>query len=193
MKRRDVCRYFAAIVLAFMAAITPVNGSLQAQSQPGASSRAQQQGTATRDRAALEQELQRRLAEIARRELKLSNDQFTKLMAVNASFDERRRGVLVRERRTRHELRRELQKDASANEHEVERLLGQMVATQRDRLSLLEAEQKALSEFLTPVQRARYLGLQEGFRRQLDSRRQAPRASRGDSRESPGPPGAGTG
>src|SRR5690606_9149292 len=124
-----------------LAGLAPSGSELLAQAPSSGAPRAQQ-GT-SRDRAALEQQVQRRLAEIARRELKLNEAQFSRLQEVNARFDAERRETIQRERRTRMQLRRELQKGAAADEAAVSRLLDAMLETQRDRLSVLEAEQVA--------------------------------------------------
>ena len=53
---------------------------------------------------------------------------------------------------------------------------------------LTEAEQRALSDFLTPVQRARYLALQENLRSRVEQQRGRVRRGPGD-RPTPPPSG----
>jgi Spy/CpxP family protein refolding chaperone len=151
-------------------------------SQPG------QRAESQRGREVLEKELERRLADVARSQLDLSDAQFARLQDVNARFSERRAELIRRERSARIALRRELRPNGQPNDAEIERLLATLVDTQRDRVALLEEEQEALGAFLTPVQRARYLGLQEGFRRQVEERRQGMMGEGRSPRRGP-PPG----
>jgi hypothetical protein len=51
----------------------------------------------------------------------------------------------------------------SANQQHVSDLLDGALRLQRQRLTIVEAEQKELAGFLTPVQRARYIALQSQF------------------------------
>jgi hypothetical protein len=51
---------------------------------------------------------------------------------------------------------------------------------ERERIDLTEAEQRDLAKFLTPVQRARYLGVQEQMRRQMDQMRARGREGLGE-------------
>ena len=51
------------------------------------------------------------------------------------------------------------------NQQHVSDLLDRALQLQKQRISLVEAEQKDLARFMTPVQRARYIALQQQFRR----------------------------
>jgi len=51
-----------------------------------------------------------------------------------------------------------------ANQQHVSDLLDNTMRLQKQRIALVEAEQKDLARFLTPVQRAGYLALQAQFR-----------------------------
>lgn len=197
MTIRGFGRRCLTLALAGATLLAPV-GSVAFAQQAGGQRPARQAPRAQQDRAALEAELQRRLAEIARRELALTDAQFARLQEVNRRFDGERRELLQRERQVRGDLRRELRRESAADEARVQTLLDQLLATQRARIALLESEQRALAEFLSPVQRARYIGLQEGFRRQLELRRYETREQRGEHRGPPPrssgrPPGSGSG
>jgi hypothetical protein len=52
-----------------------------------------------------------------------------------------------------------------ANQQHVSALLDDAMRLQKQRIALVEAEQKDLARFLTPVQRAGYLSLQAQVRR----------------------------
>jgi len=51
------------------------------------------------------------------------------------------------------------------NQQHVSDLLDASLRLQKQRISIVEAEQKELARFMTPVQRARYIALQQQFRR----------------------------
>ena len=87
-------------------------------------------------------------------------------------------------------MREELAVADSANQERVATLLDQMLRIQRDRLALVEDEQRELATFLSPVQRARYLGIQEQLRRRMEEfqrQRQAGDSAR-PARQRPPPP-----
>jgi hypothetical protein len=53
----------------------------------------------------------------------------------------------------------------AANQKRVSDLLDATLRLQKQRIALVESEQKDLAGFLTPVQRARYIFLQAQFRK----------------------------
>jgi hypothetical protein len=50
-------------------------------------------------------------------------------------------------------------------------MLQRLVDHQKRRATLLESEQRDLATIMTPIQRARYMALQEQVRRQVEQRR----------------------
>ena len=82
----------------------------------------------------------------------------------NARFAPQLGRVAAQERETRRQLRMELT-STTPNQDHVGVLLDQSVQLQKQRIALVEQEQKDLSRFMTPVQRARYIALQQQFRR----------------------------
>lgn len=109
-----------------------------------------------------------------------SDEQMRRLVPINRRFEDRRRALLLDERRVRGELRREL-RAATPEEAKVGQLLDRLFASQRRRLELVEQEQRELAAVLTPSQRARYLVLQQEVRRRVEGMRQE-RGKRGRSR-----------
>ncbi len=87
--------------------------------------------------------------------------------------------LAMRERETRRALRDELMSGANPNQGKVAGLLDQMLRLQRQRLDLVESEQRELAKFLTPVQRARYFGLQNQMRRRMQELQQRRGTRRG--------------
>ena len=123
------------------------------------------------ERQALERRFRESLARLVKRELGLSDAQAERLTRVNQQFDGPRRQLVQQEREARHVLRTQLQRGDEADGRRVEGALQELLVVQRRRLELQEREQRALSQFLTPVQRARYLALQENVRRRVDAQR----------------------
>ena len=160
-------------------AVAPLNtGSAQGgERQRGA----QRQGGGGRmDRAQLEQRFRQRLATLLRTQLGLNDEGMRQLSDVNQRFDLQRRELNRREMMTRRTVREEVLKGDSADGARVEQLMKEQFKIERERIDLTEAEQRELSKFLTPVQRARYLGVQEQIRREMDQIRGRGRQGFGD-------------
>jgi hypothetical protein len=125
-------------------------------------------------RAQMEQQLRRRLWEIAKQRVGFTDAQMTQLERTSRTYDERRRALAAEERAQRVTLRQQLLLgDASVDQDLVARALDRLHQLQRDRIDLLIAEQRDFAAFMTPVQRARYAALQEELRRRVDSLRRA--------------------
>jgi Spy/CpxP family protein refolding chaperone len=133
------------------------------------------------DRAAAQDRIRERVILLLRERVGLSDDQMRRLAPISRSFEVRRQTIFREERTTRQALRRELTVE-SADEARVAAHIDQLFALQRRRLDLAAEEQRELAAFMTPVQRARYLALQEHLRRRADDMRR---------RRGGGPPGGG--
>ena len=123
------------------------------------------------NRLQLEQRFRNRLAAVAKRQLNLTDAQVEKLQKTTQRLAERRRLMMEQERDVRMSLRDELISGDSTRQKQVGDLLDRMVKVQRQRVDLLDEEQKDLATFLTPIQRAKYFGLEEDLRRRLDEMR----------------------
>ena len=117
------------------------------------------------NRAALEQQFRERSARVAQQKLGLTDTQLAQLEESNARFAPHLNQLVVQERDTRRQLRLEMTSGNQANQQHVSDLLDNSVRLQKQRIALVEAEQKDLARFLTPVQRAGYLALQTQFRK----------------------------
>jgi periplasmic protein CpxP/Spy len=121
-----------------------------------------------RDRAQLEERFRARFGEILKTRLSLSDAQLSQMIE-----------VFMEERTVRKEMRDVLKgSEDQATQDRVAQLMDRALRVQRSRLDLMESEQRELSTFLTPVQRARYMGLQEQLRRRADEMR---RRAEGDT------------
>lgn len=122
------------------------------------------------ERLRLEASLRQTLARTVRQRLNLSDDQAMRLMDVNRKFSEDRLRLARDEMRIRRELRLAISGGDSARSPATGRLLDELLEAQRQRLDLQAKEQTELSDFLTPEQRARYIGLMEQLRRRIQTR-----------------------
>ena len=164
-----------ALVGAFVLS-TVLAASLSAQVAPG---RAAGGLPATARRAELERAFRQRTGEIVKRQLRLDDNQMSRLQTTNQDFDRQRMALVADERQTRHALRAELLAGDAANQQKVGDLLDQMLRFQRRRIDLQENEQRELGKFLTPVQRAKYFGLQAQLRKRMMELRDQPAAGGG--------------
>jgi periplasmic protein CpxP/Spy len=129
-------------------------------------------------REMLEQRLRERTGEIVQRRLQLSDAQMKQLQATNRQFEQQRGSLLMREREVRHELRTQILSGDKADQQKVGQLLDQTMQLERQRLELMQNEQRELAKFLTPVQRAKLFGLQNELRRRTQELRRGPMQGR---------------
>jgi hypothetical protein len=122
-------------------------------------------GPGNPNRAALEQRFREQSAKVAQQRLGLTDAQLAQLAQSNARFAPRQNQLVTQERETRRQLRVEMTAGNQANQQHVSALLDDALRLQKQRIALVEAEQKDLSRFMTPVQRAGYLSLQTQVRR----------------------------
>ncbi|MDP9204230.1 MAG: hypothetical protein M3P12_02090 [Gemmatimonadota bacterium] len=115
------------------------------------------------NRTALERQFRERTAKLVQQRLGLNDVQLGKLEQTNARFAPQLRQLAAQERDIRGQLRQEMMAGNSANQQHVSDLLDAALRLQRQRLGIVENEQKELAGFLTPVQRARYIALQSQF------------------------------
>ena len=115
-------------------------------------------------RAALEQQFRAQSAKLAQEKLGLTDAQLTQLEQTNARFAPQMNQLVAQERDARRQLRAEMKRGNQANQQHVSDLLDNSISLQKQRIGLVEAEQKDLARFLTPTQRAGYIALQAQFR-----------------------------
>jgi Spy/CpxP family protein refolding chaperone len=125
---------------------------------------AAQPARANAQRPLLEQQLRQRMAAVTRQRLGLNDSQMIQLEQSNARFAPQLTQLIANERETRRQLRLELT-SPTPNQQHVSTLIDQTISLQKQRVALVEAEQKDLARFMTPVQRAQYVALQTQFRR----------------------------
>ena len=76
-------------------------------------------------------------------------------------------------------MRGQLTGVATADDNRLAVLIDSLLDIQRQRLEIVQAEQRELAMFLTPLQRVRYLALQEQLRQRVEALHQRARARAG--------------
>ena len=147
-----------------------------------AKGQAVQAPTAKANRPALEQQFRERVARLAQTRIGLSEAQMGQLQQSNARFGPQLNQVAAQEREVRRQLRLELTASTQPNQQHVSELLDKSLELQKSRIGIIEAEQKDLARFMTPVQRARYIALQQQFRRRAQELAR-PNAGQGGGRQ----------
>lgn len=158
----------ATLALLLAAPLAPV--AAQARGDDGA----RRTPPTAAERTEYERRFHERLSAIVQRELKLNADQTQRLSDATRRFEQERRPLFQREVELRRALRQDLAEGATPNQQRVDATLREMLQLQRRRLDLLEAEQRELARFLTPVQRAKYHAIQENVRTRVDRQRGRP-------------------
>jgi hypothetical protein len=132
-------------------------------------------------RQQLEQRLRAGMANAVRKRVGLNDEQMSRLAQTNGRFDARRRELNRIERTQRVELRSQVVAGQSADQDRIAAALDRVLQVQRERIELQIAEQRELSAFMSPLQRARYAALQEQIRRRLQGLRTTGETAPGDS------------
>jgi periplasmic protein CpxP/Spy len=139
-------------------------------------SRAQADTTPVRRRV-LEQMVRDRWMQVVRERLQLNDDQVARLKETNRHFSNERGQLNKAERAVRGEMRDQLTGATTADDKRLSVLIDSLLDIQRQRLEIVREEQQELKQFMTPLQRVRYLALQEQLRQRIEALRQ--RAGRG--------------
>ena len=146
------------------------------------------------DRAQLEQQVRERLGNRLKMELGLTDAQIAKVAETNRKFEEKHRILLDQERDVRMSIRDEMLRGDTTRQSQVGGLLDRIIKNERQRVDLMEQEQKDLAAVLTPMQRAKYFGIQEAVRKRMQQMRQQkvqgqPPMDDGNGGMQPGPDG----
>ncbi len=129
----------------------------------------------------LQQQVRRSLWKVAKQRIGFSDDQMLQLARTSQRFDQQRRMLAQEEKAQRVAIRAEILADSGANQSSIAAALEQMHVVQQRRLDLQADEQKEFATFMTPLQRAKFMALQEQVRRRLqDLARARPDSTAGD-------------
>lgn len=122
-------------------------------------------------RAQLEGEVRRGFARAVRERVGLTEEQMRRLAPVTQRHEQQRRQLQMEERAARMALQLAM-RDSAPDQDRVAQELQRLLDVQKRRITLLEREQHDLAAIMTPVQRARYMALQEQVRRRMEQMRQ---------------------
>jgi Sec-independent protein translocase protein TatA len=114
----------------------------------------------------LQQQIRRTMWRVAKQRIGFTDDQMLRIERTSQRFDQQRRILAQTEVAQRRAMRTEILSD-SANQGNITAALDQLHAVQQRRLDLQAEEQKEFATFMTPLQRAKYMALQEQVRRRL--------------------------
>jgi hypothetical protein len=146
---------------------------------------AQQRDSAARDTAEarrLRAQIEDRFAQRVQQELKLSSDQTSKLRATQERFGTRRRTLMQQQMQRRRALEDQMQPGVAANSDSVNKLMEGIRAGQAEMLRIGQDEDRELSGYLNPVQRARFQRMRERFMQRVGEVRQMRREREGMGR-----------
>jgi Spy/CpxP family protein refolding chaperone len=128
------------------------------------------------NRQALARQVRQAFNAVVRRELDLNDEKWRHLQQVEKRYQQQRGQLQRDEREARVGLRTAMEDTARAggvDEDKISHYLDQLVQAQHRRADLLDAEQKELASFLTPLQRAKYQGLREQLNQRVNAVRKA--------------------
>ncbi|MEO8620458.1 MAG: hypothetical protein ABI625_05290 [bacterium] len=114
----------------------------------------------------LQQQIRRSLWRVAKLRIGFTDDQMLRIERTSQRFDQQRRMLAQTEVAQRRAMRAEILSD-SANQGNIATALEQLHSVQQRRLDLQAEEQKEFASFMTPLQRAKFMALQEQVRRRL--------------------------
>ncbi|MEO5817736.1 MAG: hypothetical protein ABIT20_20880 [Gemmatimonadaceae bacterium] len=137
-------------------------------------------------RQQLEQQIRRSFWQVAKRRIGFTDGQMTQLERTSQRFDVQRRQLAQQEKAQRVALRTQILADSAANQSAIASSLDNLHDLQRQRLDMQLDEQKELATFMSPLQRAKYLALQEQVRKRLQELVRA-RPDSAAGQESPAP------
>jgi hypothetical protein len=139
-------------------------------------------GRADQANLPLRQQVRQAFQARIRQELNLDQPKMRRLNQTDQSFQRQRNELGQSERQTRQALATAMQ-DSTPDQGKIDGYINQLIQVQRKRADLLEAEQKELSSFLTPMQRAQYLSLNQQLQARMRGLNQPGRGT-----PPPGPP-----
>jgi hypothetical protein len=124
-------------------------------------------------RQALAGQVRQRFAQVVKQRLNLNDDQAKRLREVDERYEQQRSDAAREEREARQAIRAALAApEGSRDQAKVDESMARVMKAQRRRSEILEAEQKELGGFLTPVQRAQYFALRDNLARRIQQMRQ---------------------
>lgn len=133
----------------------------------------------TAEAGRLRRQIEDRFSQHVKEELRLSDDQATKLRATQERFGERRRGLMRQQAERRMALNDQMQPGVAANSDSVRKLMDGLQGGRAEMLKVEQDEDREMAGYLTPVQRARYQEMRRRFLDRVNEMRQERRGRMG--------------
>lgn len=169
-----------ALWLAAASAASAQRGDTAGAARIGRARAGLQQPGENRDRQALVRRVRQAFNGVVRRQLDLNDDQAQRLQGVEQKYQRQRAELQRDEHQARLALAAAITDTVgTVDQNRIAGYMDQLIAAQHKRADLLEAEQKDLAGFLTPLQRAKYQGLLEQLNRRVTQMRQQGAGRRG--------------
>lgn len=119
------------------------------------------------ERERLQQQIEDRFAQVVQQQLRLNNDQVTKLRGTEERFRTRRREIMRRQLMLRFALNGQMCPGCAANPDSVRQLMDGIDANRGELFRMQQEQDREMAGYLTPVQRAQYQMLRERLVRRL--------------------------
>jgi len=141
----------------------------------------QQRGD-TAEAQRLRAQIEERFSARVQHDLKLTQDQTTKLRASQERFSARRRQVMQQQMQRHRALDDQMQPGVAANADSVSKLMDGMRSGRAEMLKIEQDEDREMSGYLTAVQRARYQQMRARLMQRAAEMRMERREGRGMGR-----------
>ena len=115
----------------------------------------------------LQQQLRRSLWRVTKQRIGFSDEQMLRIERTSQRFDQQRRTLAQEEKALRLAMRADILADSGVSQNNIATALEQLHGVQQRRLDVQAEEQKEFATFMTPLQRAKFMALQEQVRRRL--------------------------
>jgi len=113
------------------------------------------------ERERLQQQIEDRFAQVVQQQLRLNDDQVTKLRGTEERFRGRRREIVRRQVALRFALSGQMCPGCAADPDSVRRLMDGIDANRGELFRMQQEQDREIAGYLTPVQRAQYQLLRE--------------------------------
>ncbi len=148
----------------------------------------------TAEAGRLRRQIEERFGQRVKEQLRLTDDQATKLRGTQERFGDRRRALMRQQIERRMALNDQMQPGVAANSDSVRKLMDGLQGGRTEMLKVEQDEDRDMAGYLTPVQRARYQEMRRRFLDRVNEMRQERRERRGPGMGPGGRrPGAGAG
>lgn len=122
---------------------------------------------AQQQRVQLQRQIREGFWRAAKVRIGFTDEQMVRLEQTSTRFDQRRRLLGQEEKTLRVTLRDEALADSAASQATIASALDRLNALQHQRIDLQAEEQKEFAQFMTPLQRAKFLALQDQIRKRV--------------------------